>query len=48
MNSLLNFVLLKTFVTVAETGNFTVASQQLNSTQSTLSQQVQRLESLVG
>ena len=48
MNSLLNFVLLKTFVTVAETGNFTVASQQLNSTQSTLSQQIQRLEALVG
>lgn len=48
MNSLLNFVLLKTFVAVAETGNFTVASQHLNSTQSTLSQQIQRLEALVG
>ncbi|WP_442959013.1 LysR family transcriptional regulator, partial [Providencia sp. PROV112] len=36
MNPLLNLVLLKTFVTVAETGNFTVASQHLNSTQSTL------------
>ncbi|QCJ69080.1 LysR family transcriptional regulator [Providencia heimbachae] len=48
MNSLLNLVLLKTFITVAETGNFTVASQHLNSTQSTLSQQIQRLETLVG
>ncbi|BBV03010.1 LysR substrate binding domain protein [Providencia rettgeri DSM 1131] len=47
MNPLLNLVLLKTFVTVAETGNFTVASQHLNSTQSTLSQQIQRLEALV-
>lgn len=48
MNPLLNLVLLNTFVTVAETGNFTVASQHLNSTQSTLSQQIQRLETLVG
>lgn len=48
MNTLLNFVLLKTFITVAETGNFTIASQHLNSTQSTLSQQIQRLEALVG
>ncbi len=48
MNPLLNLVLLKTFITVAETGNFTVASQHLNSTQSTLSQQIQRLETLVG
>lgn len=48
MNTLLNFILLKTFITVAETGNFTVASQHLNSTQSTLSQQIQRLEALVG
>lgn len=48
MNTLLNFILLKTFITVAETGNFTVASQHLNSTQSTLSQQIQRLEVLVG
>ncbi|KLN46626.1 LysR family transcriptional regulator, partial [Providencia rettgeri] len=48
MNPLLNLVLLNTFVAVAETGNFTVASQHLNSTQSTLSQQIQRLETLVG
>ncbi|USR65753.1 LysR substrate-binding domain-containing protein [Providencia stuartii] len=48
MNPLLNLVLLNTFVVVAETGNFTVASQHLNSTQSTLSQQIQRLETLVG
>ncbi|WP_369310013.1 LysR substrate-binding domain-containing protein [Providencia rettgeri] len=48
MNPLLNLVLLNTFITVAETGNFTVASQHLNSTQSTLSQQIQRLETLVG
>lgn len=48
MNMLLNFVLLKTFVTVAQTENITVASELLNSTQSTLSQQIQRLESLVG
>ncbi|ELZ5939427.1 LysR family transcriptional regulator [Providencia vermicola] len=48
MNTLLNLVLLKTFIAVAETGSFTVASQHLNSTQSTLSQQIQRLEALVG
>lgn len=48
MNSLLNFVLLKTFVIVAETKNFTVASQHLDSIQSTLSKQIQRLETLTG
>nr|ELR5041989.1 LysR family transcriptional regulator [Providencia stuartii]ELR5081689.1 LysR family transcriptional regulator [Providencia stuartii] len=48
MNALLNLVLLKTFIAVAETGNFTIAAQHLNSTQSTVSQQIQRLEALVG
>ncbi len=48
MNTLLNFILLKAFVTVAQTENITIASELLNSTQSTLSQQIQRLENLVG
>lgn len=36
--------LLLTFVTVADTGSFTAASERLHSTQSTVSQQISRLE----
>lgn len=40
--------LLKSFVAVVDNGSFTVASRQLNSTQSTVSQQILRLEDMVG
>jgi DNA-binding transcriptional LysR family regulator len=40
--------LLRTFVAVAETGGFTRAANALNSTQSTISAQIQRLESDAG
>lgn len=39
--------LLQAFVTVADSGSFTTAAHQLNSTQSTLSQQIGRLEDMV-
>lgn len=39
--------LLQAFVTVADVGSFTAAAQRLNSTQSTLSQQIGRLEDTV-
>src|SRR6478672_1522740 len=41
---MLNFELLRAFVTVAECGGFHRAAQQLNLTQSTVSQQIKRLE----
>ncbi|GGO75480.1 transcriptional regulator [Marinobacterium nitratireducens] len=40
--------LLRTFVMVADCGSFTTASVRLNSTQSTVSQKVRRLEELAG
>ena len=40
--------LLRTFVAVAETGGFTRAANTLNSTQSTISAQIQRLENDAG
>jgi len=40
--------LLRSFVAVAETGGFTRAAQQLHSTQSTVSAQIQRLEDEAG
>lgn len=40
----LDLVLLRTFVSVADTGNFTRAGEHLHLTQSTVSQQVTRLE----
>lgn len=40
--------LLRTFATVAETGNFTTAGDILGRTQSAVSQQVRRLEEIVG
>src|ERR1700735_3702619 len=41
---MLNFELLRTFVTVADCGGFHRAAEQLNLTQSTVSQQIKRLE----
>jgi DNA-binding transcriptional LysR family regulator len=40
--------LLRTFATVRETGGFTAAARRLNSTQSTVSMQIRRLEAQVG
>jgi DNA-binding transcriptional LysR family regulator len=40
--------LLRSFVTVAESGGFTRAAKLLNSTQSTVSAQIQRLEEEAG
>ncbi len=40
--------LLRTFVAVAETGNFTRAAQNVNRTQSAVSMQIKRLEEVVG
>ena len=40
--------LLRTFVTVAETGSFTAAGDVLARTQSAISQQIRRLEGIVG
>lgn len=40
--------LLRSFVTIADTGSFTQAAERLNMTQSTISQQLARLEEAVG
>lgn len=40
--------LLRTFVAIADTGSFTLAAERLNSTQSTVSQHLGRLEGAVG
>ena len=40
--------LLRTFVAVAETGNFTARREQVNRTQSAVSMQIKRLEEMVG
>lgn len=40
--------LLRAFVSIADTGNFTLAAEQLHLTQSTISQQINRLEESVG
>lgn len=40
--------LLRSFVAIADTGSFTQAAEQLNMTQSTISQQLARLEEAVG
>lgn len=45
---MLELRLLHCFVTIADTGSFTAAAQSLNSTQSTVSQQIGRLESMTG
>ena len=39
---------LRTFVTIADSGSFTIAAQRLHMTQSTISQQLGRLEQAVG
>ena len=40
--------LLKTFLAIADTGNFTRAAEEVNKTQSAVSMQMKRLEELVG
>ena len=40
--------LLRAFVTIVETGSFTRSAQRLNTTQSTVSQQLGRLEETLG
>jgi DNA-binding transcriptional LysR family regulator len=40
--------LLQTFLAVSETGGFTLAAERLNSTQSTVSAQINGLEEQVG
>ncbi|MBB5712559.1 LysR family transcriptional regulator [Sphingomonas xinjiangensis] len=45
---MLDLKLLRTFVAVAETASFTLAAELLNSTQSTVSQHLGRLEAAVG
>lgn len=48
MNTTFNLDLLRAFVTVVDAGTFTAASRLLNSTQSTVSQKVLRLEEATG
>src|SRR3954469_20008875 len=48
MNPQLDSDLLRTFVAIAETGNFTKAAQQVSRTQSAVSMQMKRLEEIVG
>lgn len=45
---MLDPVLLRAFLTIADTGSFTLAAARLNMTQSTISQQLRRLEEGVG
>lgn len=45
---MLDLKLLRTFVAVADTASFTDAAERLNSTQSTVSQQLGRLEAMLG
>lgn len=45
---MLDLRLLRAFVTIADTGNFTSAAERLHSTQSTISQQLARLEQATG
>lgn len=48
LNSTLDPVLLRSFVAVVETGSFTRAAESTHLTQSTVSQQVRKLESQIG
>jgi DNA-binding transcriptional LysR family regulator len=48
MNAQLDSDLLRTFVAIAETGNFTKAGEQVSRTQSAVSMQMKRLEEIVG
>lgn len=48
MHTMLDPRLLWTFVAIADTGSFTLAAERLNSTQSTVSQHLGRLEAAVG
>lgn len=47
-NNLLETDLLKTFVTISETGNFTVAAKRVFRTPSAVSMQIRRLEDQLG
>lgn len=47
-NTLLETDLLKTFVTISETGNFTVAAKRVFRTPSAVSMQIKRLEDMLG
>ena len=46
--SALDIDLLRSFVLIAEEGSFTRAAERVGRTQSAVSQQIRRLESLVG
>ena len=48
MTALLDIDQLRTFIAIADTGSFTQAAERLNMTQSTISQQLARLEEAVG
>jgi DNA-binding transcriptional LysR family regulator len=48
MTNLFDPVLLRSFLAVVETGGFTAAARRLNLSQSTVSQHIQRLESVAG
>lgn len=48
LNRMLNLILVRTFVTIAETGSFIEAARRLNLAQSTVSLQLQRLENDLG
>ncbi|TIW73498.1 MAG: LysR family transcriptional regulator, partial [Mesorhizobium sp.] len=48
MKPTLDSDLLRTFVAVAETGNFTKAAEQAGRTQSAVSMQMKKLEGMVG
>lgn len=48
MTAMLDPRLLRTFVAIVDNASFTVAADRLNSTQSTVSQHLGRLETVVG
>ena len=48
MHAMLDPRLLRTFAAIADTGSFTLAAERLNSTQSTVSQHLGRLEAAIG
>ncbi|RVD15300.1 LysR family transcriptional regulator, partial [Mesorhizobium sp. M7A.F.Ca.ET.027.02.1.1] len=48
MRPTLDSDLLRTFVAIAETGNFTKAAEQAGRTQSAVSMQMKKLEELIG
>ena len=48
MVAMLDLELLRSFVSVADTGGFTRAGERVHKTQSTVSQQIKRLEDTLG